>query len=88
MASISPAERFPLNPLPAGPGDSGAEEDPTVPGFYFRELDPDVYRDERWCANCGGARMSIDVYEFDSGRLRVCLGCGEERVVRFTRMVA
>jgi hypothetical protein len=46
------------------------------------------YRDMRWCAQCGGAQVFLEVYEFESGRVGVCLGCGEERVVAFTRITS
>jgi len=49
-------------------------------------LDSDKYRDMRWCVNCGGEQVFVEVYEFELGRVGVCLGCGEERVVLFTRV--
>lgn len=48
-------------------------------------LDPLLYQDMRWCPNCGGEQVFVEVYEFDGGRLGICLGCGEERVVLWTR---
>jgi hypothetical protein len=47
-------------------------------------LDSEIYRDMRWCANCGGRRVMIDVFEFEGGRMEACQGCGEEKV-RYTR---
>ena len=49
-------------------------------------LDSDVCRDMRWCPGCGGEQIFVEVYEFDAGRVGVCLGCGEERVISFTRV--
>jgi hypothetical protein len=49
-------------------------------------LDSDRYRDMRWCANCGGEQVFVPVYEFEGGRVGVCLGCGDERVARFSRV--
>ena len=49
-------------------------------------LDSDVCRDMRWCANCAGEQIFVEVYEFEGGRLGVCLGCGDERVVPFSRV--
>jgi hypothetical protein len=53
-------------------------------------LDSDVYRDTRDdCPNCGarrGPETFVSVYEFRGGRFGVCLGCGEERTVWFTRV--
>jgi hypothetical protein len=48
-------------------------------------LDHEVVRDMRWCANCGGEQVFVEVYEFAAGRVGFCLGCGEERVIPFTR---
>jgi hypothetical protein len=54
-------------------------------GGGFAVLDPEIYRDMRWCANCGGEQTFVPVYEMECGRLGYCLGCGEEKVVPFTR---
>ena len=51
------------------------------------QLDSWIHRDMRWCARCGGEQVFVEVYEFEGGRLGCCLGCGEERVVAFTRTV-
>lgn len=48
-------------------------------------IDPNVYQDTIWCANCGGPRVLIEVFRFDGGKLIACQGCGDERVVRFER---
>lgn len=48
-------------------------------------LDPEIYRDMRWCARCAGPELFVEVYEFEGGRLGVCMGCGEERVVGWSR---
>jgi len=48
-------------------------------------LDPFVHRDSRWCADCGGPQLFVEVFECEAGRVGVCMGCGEERVIRFTR---
>jgi hypothetical protein len=49
-------------------------------------LDSDKYRDMRWCANCAGEQVFVEVFEFESGRVGVCLGCGQERVIPFSRV--
>lgn len=51
----------------------------------FAVLDPEISQDMRWCGNCGGEQVFVPVYEFEFGRVGFCLGCGEERVVRFSR---
>jgi hypothetical protein len=51
----------------------------------FAAPDFSVYQDMRWCANCAGEQVFVPVYEFASGRVGFCLGCGEERVLPFTR---
>jgi len=81
-----PTESAP-NPPSVGREDGGAGGEAIAPAV-LDVLDQDVYRDMRWCPNCAGEKVFVEVYEFESGRMGVCLGCGEERVVRFTRMVA
>jgi hypothetical protein len=50
-------------------------------------LEPWLYQDMSWCVNCGGLRIVIAVFEIESGRLGVCLGCGDEKFLPFTRTV-
>ena len=95
MTSILPADLPTPTLTPAGLGDGAAAGEAiahAVPEVSLhdslRELDSEIYRDMRWCPNCAGEKVFVEVYEFESGRVGVCLGCGEERVVRFTRMVA
>jgi hypothetical protein len=52
----------------------------------FVVLDSQLYQDMRWCANCGGPQIFVPVYEFESGRVGFCFGCGEERIAPFTRL--
>lgn len=70
------------------PGAVGGEGGDVLWGETGAALDSSVYRDMRWCPNCGGEQVFVEVYEFESGRMGVCLGCGDERVVRFSREVA
>jgi hypothetical protein len=65
--------------------DSASKEDGAPGGISV--LDSDVYRDMRWCSKCGGEQIFVMVYEFASGRVGCCLGCGDERVELFTRTV-
>lgn len=58
--------------------EGGAESDVAA-------LDFNLYRDMRWCANCGGERVFLEVFRFAGGRVGCCLGCGEERVIAFSR---
>lgn len=48
-------------------------------------LDPFIHQDMRPCANCGGLQVFVEVYEFEHGRMGFCFGCGDERVLNFTR---
>jgi len=48
-------------------------------------LDPFVYRDMHWCTRCGGEQVFLPCVEYDFGRIGICLGCGEEKVQRFSR---
>lgn len=67
------------NSSPVGLGDGQAYEGVAV-------LDSEKCRDMRWCVNCGGEQVFVEVYEFESGRVGFCSGCGEERVVLFSRV--
>lgn len=62
----------------------GAEGGCARPGMAV--LDSDICRDMRWCVNCAGEQIFVEVYEFEGGRLGVCLGCGDERVMLFSRV--
>jgi hypothetical protein len=48
-------------------------------------IDSAIYQDKSWCSKCGGPQTFVAIYEFDGGRVGCCLGCGDERVVPFTR---
>ena len=48
-------------------------------------LDPFLYEEPRWCVNCGGEQRFFPCFEFAGGRVGCCLGCGEERVIPFSR---
>jgi hypothetical protein len=51
-------------------------------------LDPFLYQRMRFCARCAGEEIFIDVFECEFGRLGVCLGCGKEKLIPFSREVA
>ena len=51
----------------------------------FVPLEPFLYEDPRWCANCGGEQTFIEVFRGEFGRWGYCLGCGEEKRLPFTR---
>jgi hypothetical protein len=55
-------------------------------GGGFVALDSRVEQDMRWCSNCGGPQIFVEVFEFSGGRVGFCFGCGEERVARFSRV--
>lgn len=62
---------------------------PEGSGFpLLSPLDPDVCRDMRWCLRCGGEQVFVEVFECEHGRFGVCLGCGEEKLIPFSREVA
>jgi hypothetical protein len=48
-------------------------------------LDYSVYQDMQNCIKCGGLQIFVPVYECEAGRVGYCLGCGEERIVLFSR---
>jgi hypothetical protein len=48
-------------------------------------LDSSVYRDRRDCYNCGGPQTFVEVYRSDAGRVGYCDGCGEKKLIPWTR---
>jgi hypothetical protein len=48
-------------------------------------LPPGKYQDMRWCEDCGGPQLMISVFEIDTGRIALCLGCEQEKFLPFTR---
>jgi hypothetical protein len=48
----------------------------------------DRYQDMRWCINCAGEQLFVVVSEFEGGRIGFCFGCGDERVVPFSRVTS
>ena len=68
-------------------GDEGALHIPAAVSDPFVALNSQVFRDWRWCSNCGGQKVFIDVYEIEGFRLGACQGCGEEKFIPFTRSV-
>jgi|HubBroStandDraft_6_1064221.scaffolds.fasta_scaffold00550_26 hypothetical protein len=60
----------------------------TLWGVGVAVLDSDIYRDMRWCANCGAFQEFLEPIEFRNGRLRCCQKCGDEYVPPFTRTIA
>jgi hypothetical protein len=85
-----PTERFPLHAQSVGTREEheGGDPGPVWFGGGVAVLDSRVYRDMRWCPNCGGEQMFLPVYEFEGGRVGVCFGCGDEKVAAFTRTTA
>jgi hypothetical protein len=51
-------------------------------------LDPFLYQRMRWCIRNGGEEVFVEVFECEHGRVGVCLGCGEEKLIPFSREVA
>lgn len=50
-----------------------------------RTLEPWKYQDMAWCPDCGGQQIMVAVYEIESGRIALCLGCGQEKFQAFSR---
>lgn len=49
-------------------------------------LDPFVYREMRWCEACEADEEFWTLAEFVAGRIGMCLGCGDEKVIPFSRV--
>lgn len=49
-------------------------------------LEPFLYQSMRTCSRCGGEQIFVAVYECNAGRVGVCLGCGEEKLIPFSRV--
>jgi RNase P subunit RPR2 len=41
--------------------------------------------DQLWCEKCGALKTVILDVEFENGILSSCQGCGDERVIPYTR---
>jgi len=77
-----------LNPTSLGIMAGGGEPVGTG-GFAVLTTETGLWknRDPRWCPDCGRMETFLQVYECDSGRIGVCLGCGGEKREAFTRTV-
>ena len=53
--------------------------------YAVAPLDSSIYRETVFCPVCECEEEFRTMLEFVSGRIGVCLGCGDERVVGFTR---
>lgn len=74
MSSLTP------NPVSLGDGDGSL-------GRGVAVLDYTVHRSPLWCANCAGPQEFIEVFHIAGvGRVGFCWGCGEERIVPFSRV--
>lgn len=54
-------------------------------GCAVAPLDSQIYRENVFCFACERMQEFRIMYEFCCGRIGVCLGCGHERVVPFSR---
>jgi hypothetical protein len=63
----------------SNPPDSKSENvnPPTVLDPWLQEME--------YCPKCGGPQIFVFAWEFEGGRVGCCLGCGDERIARFTR---
>ena len=67
---------------------AGDERSRVSAAAIFVSLEPFLYQNMRWCVNCGGQQIFIEVFEFNGGRCGYCLGCGAQRVAYFKREVS
>jgi hypothetical protein len=82
FASEPPCERFPTSDAQSGDACGVSPGTGTIAA-----LDPFLYRDMRWCTRCGGEQVFVPMFECEFGRVGVCMGCGEEKLQRFTRAI-
>jgi hypothetical protein len=75
----------PRPPDPSGSHNSVSREAMPARQSGVASLDPFLYQRMRWCTRCGGQQNFVDVFECEAGRLGCCLGCGEERVIPWSR---
>lgn len=87
----SPAE-FPVSPSLSAGGEGGGSDAPLGEpalsgggGVRVAALDPFISREMRWCVNCGGDALFVPVFACDAGRVGFCFGCGEEKIILWTR---
>lgn len=73
----------PTEPTP-NPSTVGAEGNP----LGRIALDPLVYQEMRWCADCAGERVFAPMFECDAGRVGICLGCDAYKLIPFSRECA
>lgn len=65
------------------PADTPGKQDGDLGGVAVLELG--LYQRHYFCARCGGQQLFMEVFECEAGRLGVCLGCGEEKLIAFSR---
>jgi hypothetical protein len=73
------------NPLSMLPYSVGGESGVVVLPRQAAALALFLYQDMRWCPECGGEQLFIAMLETDFGRVGLCMGCGQEKVQKFTR---
>ena len=78
-----PTEPIPIPSTSVGREDGGAGGEGIAPAV----LDVPIEFDD-FCARCGKWQRFIAEFQVGNGLFGCCPFCGEERVVRFTRMVA
>lgn len=57
----------------------------TTPQPISAYSDLAIYQEMSDCKKCGGQQIFIVVFEFGGGRAGYCVGCGDERILPFTR---
>lgn len=65
---------------------AGLQAGASPPRGTYARLEPFLYQSMRWCARCAGEEIFVPVFECHAGRVGLCLGCGEEKLIPFSRM--
>lgn len=83
-----PAARI-YPPAAAAAQGSSEGESPSIPAPLvvpcFVVVDPDVFEDMRWCAECGGMQRFIPLERWPGGWRGLCWGCEQEKYVLIQR---
>jgi hypothetical protein len=68
---------LPIESAPSSIGTGGGAERSDL-----AVLETPLVEDMRWCADCGGERLFVEVFRCDAGRVGYCAGCEKRTTSR------